>query len=92
MAVVSDCLPRKLQIVGICALMVLSISNLCFQFAAIWLNGFFKHSCKQAYIINEVLHINILPFVRNCSSQVENVFPLCLYGWLNRLLQTISHY
>ena len=69
MTIVSDCLPRKLQIVGICALMVLSILNLCFQFAAIWLNGFFtEQSCKQAYIIIAILHINILPFVRNCCS------------------------
>lgn len=37
------------------------------------------------------LHINILVFVRNSSSQVENVSPLCVYGWLNRLLWAISH-
>lgn len=59
-----NCLPRKLQIVGICALMVLSILNLCFQFAAIWRNGFCtEQSCKQAYIIIAILHISALPFV-----------------------------
>jgi len=64
MAIVCDCLPRKLQIVGICALMVLSILSLCFQFAAIWVNGVFtEQSCKQPYIIIAILHINILPFV-----------------------------
>lgn len=47
------CLPRKLQIVGICALMVLSVLNLCFQFVAIRLNGFFtEQPCKQTCIMN----------------------------------------
>lgn len=58
MVIVSDCLPRELQIVGICALMVLSILNLCFQFAAIWLNGFCtEQSCKQACIIVAILQL-----------------------------------
>ena len=95
MVIVSDCLPRELQIVGICALMVLSILNLCFQFAAIcnWLNGFCtEQSCKQACIIVAILHISVLPFVWNCSSSGYIFFPFCEYGKLNRLLQTISHY
>ena len=76
-----DCLPRKLQIVGICALMVLSILNLCFQFAAIWLNGFCtEQSCKQAYIIIAILHISVLPFVWNCSSSGYIFFSFCEYG------------
>lgn len=77
-----DCLPRKLQIVGICALMVLSILNLCFQFAAIWFNGFCtEQSCKQAYIIIAILHISVLPFVWNCSSS-GYIFFFFLWVWL----------
>lgn len=81
MAIVSDCLSRKLQIVGICALMVLSILNLCFQFAAIWLNGFFTEQwCKQAYVIIAILHISVLPFVWNCSSSGEFFSPFLWVG------------
>lgn len=74
-------------------LMVLSILNLCFQFAAIWLVGFLtEQSCKQAYIIIAILHVSVLPFVWNCTSSGEFVSPFCEYRWLNRLLQTITHY
>ena len=56
--------------------------SLCFQFAAIWVNGFFtEQSCKQAYIIIAILHINILPFVWNCCSSGDFFFfTVCMAG------------
>lgn len=74
------CLPRKLQIVGICALMVSSILNLCFQFVAIRLNGFFtEQPCKQTCIMNNCFAYQYLGiYVKIFFISGKDFPPLCL--------------